>query len=193
MQALVENKVWTEAELMALPDDGRKYELVEGEIVVGNTGIEHEYIGGRLFGPLSILVYERRLGIVCGSSAGYWMKSGNLRSPDLSFISKERLRGLKHAPKKFFDEAPDLAVEVVSEREDVLKKAQEYLGAGTQLVWAGNAAPMSVARAGSVQTIGRPSGLENLGSRICRSAARALLRRERTVPMGTPSCCATAW
>ena len=104
MQALVENKVWTEAELMALPDDGRKYELVEGEIVVGNTGIEHEYIGGRLFGPLSILVYERRLGIVCGSSAGYWMKSGNLRSPDLSFISKERLRGLKHAPKKFFDD-----------------------------------------------------------------------------------------
>ena len=39
MQALVENKVWTEAELMALPDDGRKYELVEGEIVVSNAGI----------------------------------------------------------------------------------------------------------------------------------------------------------
>ena len=38
MQALVENKVWTEAELMALPDDGRKYELVEGEIVVSNAG-----------------------------------------------------------------------------------------------------------------------------------------------------------
>jgi len=29
MQALVENKVWTEAELMALPDDGRKYELAD--------------------------------------------------------------------------------------------------------------------------------------------------------------------
>ena len=138
MQALVENKVWTEAELMALPDDGRKYELVEGEIVVGNTGIEHEYIGGRLFGPLSILVYERRLGIVCGSSAGYWMKSGNLRSPDLSFISKERLRGLKHAPKKFFDEAPDLAVEILSPNDTVEtlhEKIVEYFESGARLVW----------------------------------------------------------
>src|SRR3989475_3670432 len=91
MQALMENKVWTEAELMALPDDGRKYELVEGEIVGGNTGIEHEYIGGRVFGPLSILVYELKLGIVFGSNAGYWMKFGNLPSTDLSFNSKEQL------------------------------------------------------------------------------------------------------
>ena len=137
MQALVENKVWTEAELMALPDDGRKYELVEGEIVVGNTGIEHEYIGGRLFGPLSMLVYELKLGIVCGSSAGYWMKSGNLRSPDLSFISKERLRGLKHAPKKFFDGAPDLAVEILSPNDTVEtlhEKTVEYFESGARLV-----------------------------------------------------------
>ncbi len=54
MQALVENKVWTEAELMALPDDGRKYELVEGEIVGGNTGIEHEYIGARLINSFQL-------------------------------------------------------------------------------------------------------------------------------------------
>ena len=138
MQALVENKVWTEAELMALPDDGRKYELVEGEIVGGNTGIEHEYIGGRLFGPLSILVYELKLGIVCGSSAGYWMKSGNLRSPDLSFIAKERLQGLRHAPKKFFQGAPDLVVEILSPSDAVdglHEKIGEYFESGARLIW----------------------------------------------------------
>ncbi len=60
MQALVENKVWTEAELMALPDDGRKYELVEGEIVVSNAGIEHEFIGARLIIVLGGFVHGKK-------------------------------------------------------------------------------------------------------------------------------------
>lgn len=35
-----------------------------------------------------------------------------------------------------FDFAPALAVEVVSPNEDVFKKVNEYLNAGTQIVWA---------------------------------------------------------
>jgi len=30
-------KVWTDQELMALPDDGNKYELVDGELIVSNS------------------------------------------------------------------------------------------------------------------------------------------------------------
>src|SRR6266704_2147979 len=138
MQALVENKVWTEAELMALPDDGRKYELVEGETVGGNTGIEHEYIGARLIIVLGAFGHRMKLGVVCGSSAGYWMKSGNLRSPDVSFIAKERLQGLRHAPKKFFQGAPDLVVEILSPSDAVdglHEKIVEYFESGARLIW----------------------------------------------------------
>ncbi len=138
MQALVENKVWTEAELMALPDDGRKYELVEGEIVVSNAGIEHEFIGAGLINSLFSFVRKHKLGIVCGSSAGYWMKSGNLRSPDVSFIAKERLQGLKYAPKKFFQRAPDLVVEILSPSDAVdglHEKIVEYFESGARLIW----------------------------------------------------------
>src|SRR5437867_160115 len=119
MGTLVQSKVWTEEELMALPDDGRKYELVQGEIVVSNAGIEHEFIGVCLIIPLGSFVRQWKLGVVCGSSAGFWMKSGNLRSPDVSFIAKARLQGLRYAPKKFFEGAPDLVVEILSPSDTV--------------------------------------------------------------------------
>src|SRR2546427_4970088 len=137
MQALMENKVWTEAELMALPDDSRKYELVEGEIVVSNAGIEHEFIGARLINSLFSFVWKHRLGIVCGSSAGCWMKSGNLRSPDVSVIAKERLQGLRHAPKNFFQGAPDLVVEILSPSDAVdglHEKIVEYFESGARVI-----------------------------------------------------------
>ena len=38
----------TEAEFMRLPDDGRKYELVEGEAKDALTSLKHDVIGMRL-------------------------------------------------------------------------------------------------------------------------------------------------
>lgn len=46
---LIENqpksKVWTDAEFMALPRDGHRYELVNGELIdMGNSGAKHGYV-----------------------------------------------------------------------------------------------------------------------------------------------------
>src|SRR5207247_5360218 len=86
----------------------------------------------------SSLRWSHKLGIVCGSSAGYWMKSGNLRSPDVSFIAKERLQGLRHAPKKFFQGAPDLVVKILSPSDavdELHEKIVEYFESGARLNW----------------------------------------------------------
>lgn len=126
-------KVFTEADLLATPKDGQKHELVDGQIVVSPAGGRHEWVGLRLAARLLLYVTERELGYVFGSSMGYRLPSGNLRSPDVSFIAAER--GL---PIGFFDGAPDLAVEVLSPSDDIrvtLDKVGEYLAAGTRLVW----------------------------------------------------------
>ena len=34
---------------------------------------------------------------------GFWMRNRNCRAPDISFVSKVRLKGLKRAAKKFFE------------------------------------------------------------------------------------------
>ena len=155
METLVEEKIWTDDELLALPKDGNKYEVVKGELVMSPAGIEHEEIGVRVIVALANFVREHKLGIICGSSAGYWMKprnpqlpkKKNFLSPDVSFLAKERLQGLKRPPKKFFDGAPDLVVEVLSPSDTIEllhEKIVEYFDNGTRLLWVINPAEQIV-------------------------------------------------
>jgi len=135
----IDSKVLTDEEFMALPDDGDRYEVIDGELVnVGNSGMEHGNIGIFLGGLIEIFVRQNKLGVACDSSTAFKMKGGNKRSPDISFVSKERLVGLKRLPKGFFDGAPDLVVEIISPGntfEEIHNKIEEYFESGTRLLW----------------------------------------------------------
>ena len=135
----IDSKVLTDEEFMALPDDGDRYEVIDGELVnVGNSGMEHGNIGIFLGGLIEIFVRQHKLGVACDSSTAFKMKGGNKRSPDISFVSKERLVGLKRLPKGFFDGAPDLVVEIISPDntfEEIHNKIEEYFESGTRLLW----------------------------------------------------------
>jgi Uma2 family endonuclease len=141
MDTIVQNRIWTDEDLHALPNDGNKYGVMKGVLIMSPTGIEHEYIGVRLISSLDSFVREHKLGIVVGSSAGFWMKNRDFLSPDVSFIGRERLKGDKRPPKKFFNGAPDLAVEVLSPSDTVEMlhdKIIDYFENGSRLVWVVN-------------------------------------------------------
>ena len=128
----------TDEELLQLPKDGNKYEVVDGELVVSpGAGVPHEKLVVKLAIRLGGYVEAKRLGDVLGSSALYVLPSGNKRSPDLSFVATGRLDepGISQV---FPQLAPDLAVEVISPSDTaqrVLDKVGEYLEAGVRLVW----------------------------------------------------------
>jgi Uma2 family endonuclease len=127
----------TVEDLYQAPRDGRKYELIEGEVKVTPAGIQHEFVGGNLFFLIRKYLHENPIGQAYGSSAGFVLPSGDLLSPDVSFVRAERLPGGK-APEGFAMFAPDLAVEIVSPGDqimDIEHKVQLYLSNGTQLVW----------------------------------------------------------
>ncbi len=66
------------------------------------------------------------------------MKSGNFRSPDVSFVGKDSLNGLKRPSKGFFKCVPDLAVEILSSGdivEGLYEKIVEYFDNDSRLVW----------------------------------------------------------
>ncbi len=132
-------KIWTDEEFMALPDNGNRYELVNGQIkVLDSVGMEHGYLSALVGCSLGNYSFDRKLGVICNSSTAFKMKSGNKRSPDVSFVSKDRLKGLKKLPKGFFDGAPDLAVEVISPSntfDEIHQKIVEYFESGSRLVW----------------------------------------------------------
>lgn len=126
---------WTEADLLCLPDDGRKYELVNGRLVEVPTGARHGQICVRLSAKLYYTA-EGRVSVF-DSGTGFRMAQGNIRSPDVSVMRTERLPDGK-APEGFVDGAPDLAVEVISPSETmgaVLTKIVEYFESGAQEVW----------------------------------------------------------
>jgi Uma2 family endonuclease len=105
---------------------------------MGNSGMEHGYIACLLVAVLTNFVLQHRLGAVCDSSTGFALKSGNIRSPDVSFVARSRLQGLKRPPRGFFAGSPDLAVEILSPNntvEEIHAKIVEYFDNQTQLVW----------------------------------------------------------
>ena len=127
----------TDADLLAVPRDGRKYEFVDGAIRVSPAGFRHGVVSVRLTRRIDTFVSAAQLGYVLESSTGYRLPGGNVRSPDVSFVRLERLPS-NELPVGFAEFAPDLAVEVLSPEDrqrEILDKVGEYLAAGVALVW----------------------------------------------------------
>jgi len=77
-------------------------------------------------------------GIAFDSSTGYKLPNGANRSPDASWISRERLEALNPDPTRFMPMAPDFAVELRSATDSLRvtqQKMQEYIACGVRLAW----------------------------------------------------------
>lgn len=117
--------------------DGRKCELVDGQLRSSPTGHRHGRVCTRLGARLRTFAEEHQLGCVLDSSTGFRLPGGNIRVPDVTFIAKGRYPG-EQVPEGFGDRIPDLVVEVLSPDDrsrDILEKVGEYLQAGVHLVW----------------------------------------------------------
>jgi Uma2 family endonuclease len=121
-------------EFTALPDDGMKHELNEGELIVKPAPKpRHGDCQLRIGSALREFVAAHNLGRVFTES-GYRLTRYTIRGPDVSFVRKARLQN----PDEYFEGGPDLAVEIVSpgdDASDVREKIQQYLSAGTSVVW----------------------------------------------------------
>lgn len=129
----------TADELLAMPDDGIRRELVEGEIrEMTPAGWQHGRIAGNIASELGPHVRKHRLGAMATAEASYRLSADpdTLRVPDVSFVRQERI-DLVGDTEGYWPGAPDLAVEVVSPNDrysEVSAKVDEYLAAGTSMV-----------------------------------------------------------
>jgi Uma2 family endonuclease len=122
-------RAWTDEELEALPKDGYKYELLDGELIMSPAHERHGEICVRLASLLFNFVDRKELGKVYDSSTGFRLAPEVLLSPDVSFVSKARLKKIL---------APDLAIEVLSPSDrlrQVHRKLDRYFEHGVRLVW----------------------------------------------------------
>jgi Uma2 family endonuclease len=130
----------TADDLLRMPDDDLWHELHEGRLItMSPPGFGHGVCANRLATALTNYVRAHGLGLVAPQDTGFKLKSSpdTVRAPDVAFVSRGRVPP-GELPERYWDGAPDLAVEVVSpgeRRRDVEKKVQEYLACGARAVW----------------------------------------------------------
>ena len=131
-------KVWTDKQLEALPKDGHKYELLDGELMMSPVHANHGIVCMRLGALLFNFVQRHNLGALFDSSTGFRLSDNLLLCPDVAFVSKATLKKILIAPDKFLQGAPDLVVEVLSPSDRMVqinRKLDHYFEHGTRLAW----------------------------------------------------------
>src|SRR6185503_15009665 len=130
----------TADELLAMPDDGYRYELIEGELRrMSPAGDEHGRVGMELAIPLGSYIKKTKLGKIYLAETGFLIGTNpdTVRAPDIAFVRMERI---KESPglKGYRIGAPDLAVEIVSPGDtvsEVEERVSEWLDGGARMVW----------------------------------------------------------
>jgi len=117
--------------------EGTIYELDEGELLMEpSPALRHNLIRQRIAAQLTQFVRAHRLGVVV-EEMDFRLGADTVRNPDVAFITSNHLKKID-PDRSPVDGAPALAVEVISPSnpaQDTLKKAHQYLNAGSQAVW----------------------------------------------------------
>jgi len=135
-----ETRLVTADELLMMPDDGFRYELVKGELrQMSPAGHDHGRIVMELAVPLGQYVKSKKLGKIYAAETGFLIQTDpdTVRALDIAFLRQERVAEVGRS-KGYWVGAPDLAVEVISPSDtvgEVEEKVEEWLEAGTRLVW----------------------------------------------------------
>ena len=118
-----------------LENDVPGYEYAEGELIpMSPTTRRHGKISAKVVGHLYSHIYENVLGELYTAETIFQVGE-RVMKPDVAFVSTDRL-DVDEDEK--FPIPPDLAIEVVSPTDvhyRIVRKAFDYLSAGTRLVW----------------------------------------------------------
>lgn len=110
------DKLMTADELLRLPADGQRHELIRGELrTMAPSSGRHGWAGMRIGVPLGQYVDANGLGLVFLAETGFWLERDPdlVRAPDVAFVRRERVLPTGEV-EGYWPGAPDLAVEVIS-------------------------------------------------------------------------------
>jgi Uma2 family endonuclease len=136
----------TADELLRLPRDGWRYELVRGELkMMSPSGGRHGRVAANLIFSLMNHVKRNGLGVVYASEVGFRISRSpdTVRAPDAAFVRAERAVDATG----FIEGPPDVAFEVVSPNDrysEVEDKTLEWLRAGVRVVIIADPATRSI-------------------------------------------------
>jgi len=127
-------------EVCQLNRDLRIERTAQGDLLImPPTGGETGDRDSELNMQVRIWAKREQTGVAFGSSTGFVLPNGAMRSPDVAWVRRSRLAGLTQAQKqKFLPLCPDFVLELRSPSDSLSAlqdKMQEYMANGAQLGW----------------------------------------------------------
>lgn len=131
---------WTYQDYAALPDDGKRYEIHDGELsVTPAPSLLHQFVLGKLFKALDDHVTERSLGVVMLSPLDVILSDvpgeTTILQPDIVYVDNRHFEALH---MRGVEGAPTLAVEIHSPSTVVIdrtRKRELYARYGVAYLW----------------------------------------------------------
>jgi Uma2 family endonuclease len=121
-------------DLAAMPEDGRRYELIQGDLFVNpSPNTMHQRVSRRLERQLEDYFHDRSLGEVFNAPVDVILTPADVFVPDLIVVGEPG-----HVSKRGIEKAPVLAVEILSpstRRVDRGIKAHRYAELGVAHYW----------------------------------------------------------
>jgi len=122
-RATPEQKRWSYAEYARLPDDGNRYEVIQGEVhMTPEPRPVHQLAVAELMLCLGAFVREHALGQVIPGPIDLVLSNEDIVQPDLVFVRSERMGTISD---RGIEQAPDLVVEVLSKSTAILDRNQK--------------------------------------------------------------------
>ena len=126
---------WTYADYARFPDDGDRYEVIDGEVLVTpSPSPMHQHVLGNLYLALRPYVEQSGLGVVI-QDVDLLFASGQFLRPDMVFVPDSARHGITN---RGVEEAPGLVVEILSPTSssiDRVKKPRRYGAFGVPEYW----------------------------------------------------------
>jgi Uma2 family endonuclease len=136
---MMETLRWTSQDLELLPDDGKRYEIVDGELYVSRQPHwEHQFVSGQIFALLQAWSAQTQMGMA-NLAPGVIFGDDEDVVPDVVWISYQRLMTALQPDGKLHS-TPELVVEILSpgsanERRDRDVKRKLYSRRGAEEYW----------------------------------------------------------
>lgn len=140
---MLPNMIMTDDQFFDFCQLNRHFRIERNQIgdlfIMSPTGSETEERNFNLIVQLGIWTKQDGTGVGFGSSGGFTLPNGAVRSPDAAWIKRTKWEAIPaDKRKKFAPICPEFVVELRSENDSLStlkEKMQEYIDNGTQLAW----------------------------------------------------------
>jgi Uma2 family endonuclease len=128
-------ELFTAADYRSMPEDGKRYQLIEGEIIVAPApNTYHQHVQRNLLRVLDTYLLQHPIGTVLGAPCDVYLDDQNVFQPDVLYVTREHATRIQHDG---IHGAPDLVIEILSASTAGLdrRKRGHFAAGGTVEFW----------------------------------------------------------